>query len=49
MSAVVDLVMKSDESKAGQENQQNEEQQPQMLFVDDNPGELEPQVEPLHQ
>ncbi len=49
VSAVVDLVMKSDESKAGQDNQQNEEQQPQMLFVNNNPGELEPQVEPLHQ
>lgn len=49
MSAVVDLVMKSDESKAGQDNQQKEEQQPQMLFVNSNSGELEPQVEPLHQ
>ena len=49
VSAVVDLVMKSDEGKGGQGNQRNDEQQPQMLFVDNNPGELEPQLEPLHQ
>ena len=49
VSAVVDLVMKSDESKDGQDNQQRDEQQPQMLFRDSKSGELEPQVEPQHQ
>lgn len=50
VSAVVDLVMKADESKGDQDSQQAAEQQPQMLFVDDTKaGELEPQVEPQHQ
>jgi hypothetical protein len=47
VSAVVDLVMKSDESKDGQDSQQTVEQQPQMLFVDSSkPGELEPNWSP---
>lgn len=49
VSAVVDLVMKSDEKKEGQDEQTTEDAH-QMLFKEDaKPVQLAPQLAPQHQ
>jgi len=50
VSAVVDLVMKSDEKKEGQVDRQTTEEPRRMLFkADANPAQLAPQLAPQHQ
>lgn len=50
VSAVVDLVMKSDEKKEGQVDQQTTEEPRRMLFkADANHAQLAPQLAPQHQ